>query len=121
MKVIVFAHRLEVGGSQLNAINLAAGLRDRHGFDVILFATPGRPVRAFEERGPRYVPASDARLHPSLARMRALPTAPGLDAGRRPSHHRDPPARTPLPDAVARPQAGGCGGIVGDLSAKETT
>ena len=72
MKVVVFAHRLEVGGSQLNAIDLATGLRDRHGFEVILFATPGRLTSVVEERGLRYVPAPDARRHPSFARMRAL-------------------------------------------------
>jgi L-malate glycosyltransferase len=72
MKVLVFAHRLEVGGSQLNAIDLATGLRDRHGFEVVLFATPGRLTSVVEERGLRYVPAPDARLHPSFARMRAL-------------------------------------------------
>jgi L-malate glycosyltransferase len=72
MKIIVFAHRLEVGGSQLNAIDLASGLRDRHGFDVILFATPGRLTDVVQQRGLRYVAAPDARLHPSFARMRAL-------------------------------------------------
>lgn len=72
MKVVVFAHRLEVGGSQLNAIDLATGLRDRHGFNVVLFATPARLTSVVEERGLRYVPAPDARLHPSFARMRAL-------------------------------------------------
>jgi glycosyltransferase involved in cell wall biosynthesis len=72
LKVVVFAHRLEVGGSQLNAIDLATGLRDRHGFDVVLFATPGRLTDVVEQRALRYVPAPDARLHPSLARMRAL-------------------------------------------------
>ena len=40
MNVIVFARRLEVGGSQLNAVDLATGLRERHSLEVILFATP---------------------------------------------------------------------------------
>jgi L-malate glycosyltransferase len=72
MKVVVFAHRLEVGGTQVNAIDLATGLRDRHGFEVVLFATPGPLVRLVQERGLRYVEAPDAILHPSLARMKAL-------------------------------------------------
>jgi L-malate glycosyltransferase len=72
MKVVVFAHRLEVGGTQVNAIDLATGLRDRHGFEVIVFATPGPLVRLVRERSLRYVEAPDAILHPSLARMKAL-------------------------------------------------
>ena len=72
MKVLVFAHRLEVGGTQVNAIDLAAGLRDRHGFDVLLFATPGPMVQAAEAKGLRFIAAPDAYLHPSPARMRAL-------------------------------------------------
>lgn len=72
MKVIVFAHRLEVGGTQVNAIDLATGLRDRHGFEVIVFATPGPLVKLVRERGLRYVEAPDAIVHPSLARMKAL-------------------------------------------------
>ncbi len=72
MKILVFAHRLEVGGTQVNAIDLAAGLRDLHGYEVILFATPGPMVRLAEEKGLRFVPAPDSYRHPSPARMRAL-------------------------------------------------
>lgn len=72
MKIIVFAHRLEVGGTQTNAIEIAAGLRDLHGFNVTLFATPGPMVRLVERKGLRFAQAPDAYVHPSLARMRAL-------------------------------------------------
>lgn len=72
MKVIVFAHRLEVGGTQVNAIELASALRDLHGFDVVLFATPGPMVELANQKGLRFLPAPDARLHPAPARMRAL-------------------------------------------------
>lgn len=72
MRIIVFAHRLEVGGTQTNAIEIAAGLRDFHGFDVTLFATPGPMVRLAERKGLRFAAAPDAYVHPSLARMRAL-------------------------------------------------
>ena len=72
MKIIVFAHRLEVGGTQTNAIDLAAALRDLHGFDVTLFATPGPMLRLAEARNLRFVPAPDAYRHPSKARMHAL-------------------------------------------------
>jgi glycosyltransferase involved in cell wall biosynthesis len=72
MKILVFAHRLEVGGTQVNAIELTAALRDLHGHEVVLFATPGPMVKLAEEKGLRYLPAPDACVHPSLARMRAL-------------------------------------------------
>jgi glycosyltransferase involved in cell wall biosynthesis len=72
MKILVFAHHLEVGGTQVNAIELAAALRDFHGFDVVLFATPGPMVKLVEDKGLRFLPAPDARRHPSFARMKAL-------------------------------------------------
>ena len=72
MKILVFAHRLELGGTQTNAIELAAALRDLHGHDVVLFATPGPAVKLAEEKRLRFLPAPDAYVHPSAARMRAL-------------------------------------------------
>lgn len=72
MKVLVFAHRLEIGGTQVNAIDLACSLRDLHGCEVILFATPGPLARVAQGRRLRFIPAPDASLHPSAARMRAL-------------------------------------------------
>lgn len=72
MKILVFAHRLELGGTQVNAIELAAALRDLHGHEVVLFATPGPMVDLVKEKGLRLRPAPDARFHPSPSRMRAL-------------------------------------------------
>jgi len=72
MKILVFAHRLELGGTQTNAIELAAALRDLHGHDVVLFATPGPAVRLAERKRLRFLPAPDAHVHPSAARMRSL-------------------------------------------------
>lgn len=72
MKILVFAHQLEVGGTQWNAIELAAALRDCHGYDVVLFATPGPMVKLIEEKGLRFLPAPDPYFHPSPARMRSL-------------------------------------------------
>lgn len=72
MKILVFAHQLEIGGTQVNAIELSAALRDIHGHDVVLFATPGPMVRLAEEKGLRYIPAPEAHYHPSAARMGAL-------------------------------------------------
>ena len=72
MKIITFAHRLEIGGTQVNAIDLAAGLRDLHGCEVILFATPGPLARVARAKKLRFVEAPDAYVHPSPARMGAL-------------------------------------------------
>lgn len=72
MKILVYAHRLEVGGTQVNAIEIAAALRDLHGYDVLLFATPGPMVKLIEEKGLRFLPAPEPHIHPSPARMRAL-------------------------------------------------
>ena len=55
MKILVFAHRLDLGGSQVNAIELAATLRDRYGHDVVLFATPGPSVKLADEQRLRFL------------------------------------------------------------------
>lgn len=72
MKILVFAHRLEVGGTQVNAIELSAMLRVRHGHDVVLFATPGPMLEYANEKRLRFIAAPDASVHPSFARGRAL-------------------------------------------------
>jgi glycosyltransferase involved in cell wall biosynthesis len=72
MKVLVFAHQLDLGGTQVNAIELTAALRDQYGHDIVMFATPGPSVDLAHERKIRLVPAPGAHHHPSLARMRAL-------------------------------------------------
>ena len=72
MKILVFAHRLEVGGTQVNAIELAAELRDKYGHEPVLFATPGPMVELATAKGLRFLPAPEARWNPSWARMRAL-------------------------------------------------
>jgi glycosyltransferase involved in cell wall biosynthesis len=72
MKLLVFAHRLELGGTQTNAIELAAALRDLHGFEILFHATPGAMKPLLEQKGLRFLPAPDARFHPSYSRMRVL-------------------------------------------------
>lgn len=72
MKILIFAHDLVMCGTSVNAIELAAALRDLHGHEVVLFATPGPMVKLVEEKGLRFVPAPAARCHPSPARMHAL-------------------------------------------------
>lgn len=72
MKVLVFTHRLDLGGTQTNAIDLAASVRDRFGHDVVLFGTPGPAMKLATRRGLRVIPAPAARIRPSLNMMAAL-------------------------------------------------
>ena len=72
MKILVFGDRLDVGGTQVNAIELAAALRDFHGHEVVYFATPGPMLKYAEEKQLRFLPAPDAHIHPSFPRMPAL-------------------------------------------------
>ncbi|KEO58738.1 glycosyltransferase family 4 protein [Thioclava indica] len=72
MKLIVFGHRLELGGTQINAIELAAYLRDRHAFDIVFHAAPGPALDLVAAHNLVYSPAPDVRLHPSMARIKAL-------------------------------------------------
>ncbi len=72
MRILMYADQLVVGGSQTNAIELAAALRDWHGFDVALIATPGPMVELVREKGLRYLPAPVPSFLPSPARMRSL-------------------------------------------------
>lgn len=48
MRVLVYPHDLGIGGSQLNAIELAAGVRDL-GHDVAVFGAPGTLTRRVQE------------------------------------------------------------------------
>ena len=72
MKVLVYPHHLEIGGSQVNAIDLAARMRDRFGHDVVLFATPGPASRLVHDAGLRLVEAPTRRAAPSITMTRAL-------------------------------------------------
>jgi hypothetical protein len=95
MKILVFLHELVLGGTTVNAIELAAALRDQHGHEVVFFATPGPLQQMVADHGLRLIPAPVVTRHPSPARMRALRQAireekpdllhvwetwPGLDA-----------------------------------------
>jgi glycosyltransferase involved in cell wall biosynthesis len=75
MRILVFAHYLEVGGTQVNAIELSVALRDAYGHDVTVFATPGPMKDVLKQKGLRYIPAPVPRSMPSIAMMRALEQA----------------------------------------------
>ena len=71
MRVAVYPHMLELGGSQLHAIELAAGVRDL-GHDVVVFAQPGPLQTRVDELGLDFVSAPRPRGRPSPGVMRAL-------------------------------------------------
>lgn len=75
MRVLVFAHQLEYGGTQTNAIDLAAEVRSRFSHELVLFAAPGPARGLAEARGLEYLPAPPSDRHPSLTVMRALRAA----------------------------------------------
>jgi L-malate glycosyltransferase len=75
MKVLVSLHDLALGGTTVNAIDLATALRERHGHDVVLFASPGPLMELVVKAGLRCLLAPVARAHPSPSRMTALRAA----------------------------------------------
>jgi len=76
MRILVFGHRLETGGSQTNTIDLAAAARDLHGHEVWVFATPGPAAELVARRGLELIPAPEpSRFHPAWPTVRALDLA----------------------------------------------
>lgn len=71
MKVLVYPHSMELGGSQLNAIELAGALRDR-GHDVVVYSEPGPLVAQVVALGLEHVEAPRGRSCPSPARVAHL-------------------------------------------------
>ena len=68
MRVIVAPHDLQVGGSQINAIDLAAGVRDL-GHEVLIYAGPGPLVEHVERRGLEFLPAPTQEYRPAPQRI----------------------------------------------------
>jgi len=71
VKVVVYPHMLEIGGSQLNAIELAAAVRDL-GNEVIVFSQPGPLQRRIAELDLEFIAAPRPRGRPSIPVMHAL-------------------------------------------------
>lgn len=71
MKVLVYPHDLGIGGSQLNAIEVAAESQ-RLGHEMIIFGRPGPLVAHANALGLEFVPAPDLRRRPAAAAIRAL-------------------------------------------------
>lgn len=71
MKILVYPHAMEIGGSQLNAIELAAGVRDL-GHAVTVISEPGPLVARVEEAGLEHLELDPGRRRPSPATVRLL-------------------------------------------------
>ena len=68
MRILVYPHDLAIGGSQINAIDLAAGVAEA-GHDVVVYGTPGPLVEYIRDRGLRFIPARRNRFRPAPSRI----------------------------------------------------
>ncbi len=71
MRIVIYPHSMEFGGSQRNAIDIATALRER-GHELTVFCPPGPLLELVTERGLRYELAPLPRIRPSFAVMRRL-------------------------------------------------
>lgn len=71
MRILTYPHDLGIGGSQLNAIEVASGLQSL-GHDSIIFGRSGPLVDRVQELGLEFIEAPRPRRRPSPAVVRAL-------------------------------------------------
>jgi glycosyltransferase involved in cell wall biosynthesis len=71
MKVLFYPHSMEVGGSQLNAIQLAGAVRER-GHEVIVLSEPGPLVERVRRMGLEHIQIPEHRRRPSGSVMRRI-------------------------------------------------
>jgi glycosyltransferase involved in cell wall biosynthesis len=71
MRLLVHPHELSVGGSQLNAVDLAAAVRDL-GHEVAVYGVPGALAGRIGELGLELIAAPDDGRRPSPAAARHL-------------------------------------------------
>jgi glycosyltransferase involved in cell wall biosynthesis len=71
MIILVYPHDLGVGGSQLNAIEIAAATRDL-GHEVLIFGQPGPMLDHVDRLGLEFVEAPPPHLRPTRSIVRAL-------------------------------------------------
>lgn len=64
MRILVYPHAMEIGGSQLNAIQLAGAVRDR-GHEVIVLSEPGPLVKRVHDLGLEHIEIPLSRRRPS--------------------------------------------------------
>jgi glycosyltransferase involved in cell wall biosynthesis len=71
MRIMVIPHTLELGGSQLNAVELAAAVRDL-GHDVLVFGRRGQLLKRIEELGLEFVESPRPGRRPTLSIVSAI-------------------------------------------------
>lgn len=71
MKILVYPHTMELGGSQLNAIQLASAVRDR-GHEVIVLSEPGPLVERVRAMNLEHIEVPAHRRRPSPGVMGTL-------------------------------------------------
>jgi hypothetical protein len=71
MRIVIYPHSMEFGGSQRSAIDFAASLQSR-GHDVLVFSPAGALLELVKEKGLRHVLAPRPRIRPSFSVMRRL-------------------------------------------------
>lgn len=68
MRLLVCPHDLAIGGSQINAIDLAAGAASA-GHEVIIYGIPGPLTDYIAEKGLRFIPADGMWCRPAPTRI----------------------------------------------------
>ena len=71
MRILVYPHDLKMGGSQTNAIELAAAV-SRLGHECIVFGRRGTLCDRIEELGLEFIESPEPGRRPSLKIARAL-------------------------------------------------
>jgi glycosyltransferase involved in cell wall biosynthesis len=71
MKILVYPHDLGMGGSQLNAIEIAAAV-SHLGHEVAIFGRPGTLVSRIQQLGLEFIESPQPRRRPSPSVVRAL-------------------------------------------------
>lgn len=71
MRILVYPHDLGIGGSQLNAIELASAVQ-RLGHDVVVYGRPGPLNRRIEELGLEFIPSPEPHRRPTPSVVKAL-------------------------------------------------
>jgi L-malate glycosyltransferase len=71
VRLLVYPHDLSIGGSQINAIDLAAAVA-RAGHEVVVYGIPGPLVPYIADHGLRFLPARRLRYRPAPSRVLQL-------------------------------------------------
>ncbi|WP_099513371.1 glycosyltransferase family 4 protein [Microvirga ossetica] len=68
MRILVYPHELTIGGSQINAIDLAAGIADA-GHEVLIYGRTGPLVEYIKDRNLEFLPAHPLKYRPAPSRI----------------------------------------------------